>query len=77
MSIYNFVHYTSQIYSVLVHLINISGSHGDETKIKISRPVMPLTLKNNAWRIDLKPWNKSGDYFTSNLAFGKNFFHFC
>ena len=46
-------------YSVLVHLIKICGSHGGETKIKTSRAVRPLTLKNNAWRIDLKPQNKS------------------
>jgi len=59
MSVYNIVHSTSQTYSVLVHLIKISGSHGGETKIKASRAVMPLTLKNNAWRMDLKPWNKS------------------
>jgi len=59
ISVYNFVHSTSQTYRVLVHLIQICGSHGGETKIKTSRAVMPLRLKNNAWRTDLKTWNKS------------------
>jgi hypothetical protein len=40
-------------------MIKICGSHGGETKIKASRAVMPLMLKNNACRMDLKPWNKS------------------
>ena len=59
MSVYNFVHCTSKIYSVPFHLIKICGSHGGETKIKTSRAVMPLTLKNNVWKMDLKAWNKS------------------
>ena len=58
MSVNNFVHYTSQIHSVLVHLIKFCGSHGGETKIKSFWVVMPLMLKNNARRMDLKPWNK-------------------